>query len=157
MTNIRVNRKMRTLEITKKFDKLASRYGTDEYKELQNALAENPGFKVVVRSTTSSKKRETYKGLTFDYMEKYIEAHDNNGTIMEEFKIMRGKTDEAQEAFADSMSYHEIKEWFFLTYPTIAEFHKKREALAEKLEKKKEALKNKENENTENKEENENN
>ena len=67
MANINVNRKMRTLEITKKFDKASSRYGSDEYKELQNALAENPGFKVVVKSYTS-KKKETYKGLTFDYM-----------------------------------------------------------------------------------------
>ena len=137
MTNIRVNRKMRTLEITKKFDKLASRYGTDEYTELQNALTENPGYKVVVRSTTSSKKRETYKGLTFDYMEKYIETHDDkDGSIMAEFKMMRGETEEAQEALADSMSYHDIKEWFLETYPAIADFHKKREALAEKLEQK---------------------
>ena len=142
MANINVNRKMRTIEITKKFDKASSRYGSDEYKELQKALADNQGYKVVVKSSSSNKK-ETYKGLTFDYMEKYIEAHDDEDkSIMAEFKMMRGETEEAQEAFAESMSYHDIKEWFFLTYPTIAEFHKKREALAKKLEEMKNANKN---------------
>ena len=70
-------------------------------------------------------------------MEKYIETHDDkDGSIMAEFKMMRGETEEAQEALADSMSYHDIKEWFLETYPAIADFHKKREALAEKLEQK---------------------
>jgi len=137
MTNISVNRKMRTLEITKKFDKASSRYGSDEYKELQNALAENPGFKVVVKSSTS-KKKETYKGLTFEYMEKYISTHDvEDGSIMAEYEMMRGTSEEALDACAESMSYHEIKAWFLDTYPAIAEFHKKREALAEKLAQKK--------------------
>ena len=137
MTNITVNRKMRTLEITKSFNRLASRYGTDEYNLLQKAKADNPGFKVVVKSS-SSKKRESYKGLTFKYMEKYIEDHDNEEkTIMAEFKTMRAETDEAREAFAESMSYKEIKDWFFLTYPVIAEFHKKREKLMEDIDKKK--------------------
>lgn len=102
MTNITVNRKMRTLEITKKFDKASSRYGSDEYKELQDALAQNAGFKVVVKSATS-KKKETYKGLTYEYMEKYIKAHDEDGSIMEEYKMLRGIGEEAEEAFAVSL------------------------------------------------------
>ena len=141
MANINVNRKMRTIEITKKFDKASSRYGSDEYKELQKALADNQGYKVVVKSSSSNKK-ETYKGLTFDYMKKYISTHDDeNGTIMEEYNMMRGTSEEAKEACAESKSYHDIKEWFLETYPAIAEFHKKREALAERLEAKRNANK----------------
>lgn len=132
MTNITVNRKMRTLEITKKFDKASSKYGSDEYNELQNALAQNAGFKVVVKSSTS-KKKETYKGLTYEYMEKYIKAHDEDGSIMEEYKMLRGIGEEAEEAFAVSLSYHEMKEWFLSTYPAIADFHKKRENIMKKV------------------------
>ena len=132
MTNITVNRKMRTLEITKKFDKASSRYGSDEYNELQNALAQNAGFKVVVKSSTS-KKKETYKGLTYEYMEKYIKAHDEDGSIMEEYEMLRGISEEAEEACADSLSYHEMKEWFLNTYPAIAEFHNKRKSIMQKV------------------------
>lgn len=132
MTNITVNRKMRTLEITKKFDKASRRYGSDEYKELKNAESENPGFKVVVKAS-ASKKKETYKGLTYEYMEKYIEAHDEDGSIMEEYKMLRGIGKEAEEAFAVSLSYHEMKEWFLSTYPAISDFRKKRESIMQKV------------------------
>lgn len=132
MTNITVNRKMKTLEITKKFDKASSRYGSDEYKELQNALAQNAGFKVVVKSSTS-KKKESYKGLTYEYMEKYIKSHDEDGSIMEEYKDLRGISEEAKEACADSLSYHEMKEWFLSTYPAIKKFHEKREEVMKKV------------------------
>ena len=125
MTNITVNRKMRTLEITKKFDKASSRYGSDEYNELQNALAQNAGFKVVVKTSTS-KKKETYKGLNYEYMEKYIKAHDEDGSIMEEYKMLRGIGEEAEEAFAVSLSYHEMKEWFLGKFEAVAKFYENR-------------------------------
>ena len=137
MANITVNRKMRTLEITKKFDKASSRYGSDEYKELQTALSQNVGFKVIVKSTTS-KKKETYKGLTYSYMETYIEAHDDeNCSIMEEYNLLRGIGVEAEEAFADSLTYLEMKDWFLDKYPAIAEFHKKREEIMKKVQQRK--------------------
>lgn len=131
MTNIIINAKERTIVITKKMAQAASRFGSDEYKELRAAMNDNPTYKVVVRTT--KQKRETYRGLTFEYMEKYIETHDENGTIMKEFLMMRGKSEEGVEALAVSLSYSEIKNWFFDTYPAIAEFHKKREAVMERV------------------------
>lgn len=136
MTNITVNRKMRTLEITKKFDKASSKYGSDEYNELQNALAQNAGFKVVVKSSTS-KQRETYKGLTYKYMEKYIKSHDEDGTIMEEYKMLRGISEEAENTCAQSLSYMEMKDWFLDKYSEIADFHKKREEIMKKVQERK--------------------
>ena len=41
--NIKINRKMRTLEISKTFEKAASRFGSDEYNALKKAQMENPG------------------------------------------------------------------------------------------------------------------
>lgn len=137
MANITVNRKMRTLEITKKFDKASSRYGSEEYKELQTALSQNVGFKVIVKTSTS-KKKETYKGLTYSYMETYIEAHDDeNCSIMEEYNLLRGIGEEAEEAFADSFTYLEMKDWFLDKFPAIAEFHKKREEIMTKVQQRK--------------------
>ena len=39
---IRFNRKSRTIEITKSFDKAASRFGTDEYNALLQARKDHP-------------------------------------------------------------------------------------------------------------------
>ena len=138
MTNITINRKMKTLEVTKKFEKASSRYGSDEYKELQSALNENPGFKVVVKSSTS-KKKETYKGLTYEYMEKYITAHDEDGSIMAEYEMLRGISDEAEDALAEPLTYMEMKDWFLDKYPAIADFHKKREEIMKNIQSKKTA------------------
>lgn len=133
MSNIIINRKNSTIELTsKKFATASSRYGTDEYKEVQNACRENPGFKVVVVSSRKAPK-SSYKGLTYKYMEDYIAKHDDeDGTILEEYMTLRAMTDEAEEAFAESLSYQEMKEWFLDKFPAIAEFHKKREAILAK-------------------------
>ena len=108
----------------------------DEYRALQEVLAQNPGFKVVVKSSTS-KKKESYKGLTYEYMEKYIKAHDEDGSIMAEYEMLRGISEEAEEAFAQSLSYMEMKDWFLHTYPAIADFHKKREEIMKKVQERK--------------------
>ena len=129
MTKITINERRRELVITKKFDKAASRFGSPEYLELREARREFPSFKVVVRANNKNKK-DTYKGLTFEYMEKYIKAHDDEkNTIMTEFRVLRAQTEDGEEALAVSCSYQEIKVWFFGKYPQIAEFHKKREEI----------------------------
>ena len=139
MTNISVNRKMRTLEITKKFDKASSRYGSDEYKELQNALAENPGFKVVVKSSTS-KKKETYKGLTFEYMEKYIKSHDESK--LEILYELRGLDSNGKAVeMAAAATYGEIKMWFLTQFPEIEDFGKNIDSILEETRKTRSAKK----------------
>ena len=127
MTNITINTKNNTLVITKKFEKAASRFGTPEYKELKEARADFPNFKVVVR--TVKQKKETYKGLTYEYMEKYISRHDKDGQIMEEFKIMRGLTEDSMK----KGSYVEIKKWFLGIYEEFEKFHEDRETKAIEL------------------------
>ena len=124
-----INTTNNTIEMSKKFAAAAKKFGTEEYKQLQEARRDYPNFKVVTTTRKASSKRETYKGLTYDYMKKYIAAHDDEQkSIMAKFEMLRGTSDEAQEALADSASYKEIKEWFLKQFPAIAEFHKKREA-----------------------------
>ena len=123
-----INSKKMTIEVTKAFTKRASKFNTKEYKDLQSVRRDYPNFEVVVRTTKANKN--SYKGLTFEYMETYIKAHDDeNNTIMKDFLDLRGLSDEAIEAMADSASYGEIKAWFFDQYPQIKKFHEKRENL----------------------------
>lgn len=124
-----INAEARTIEMSKKFAMSARKYGTDEYKDLQNARRDYPGFKVVTVTRQAPTKKESYKGLTYEYMEKYIKAHDDeNQSIMAKYLDLRGLSDDAKEALAEPLSYYEMKCWFLKTFPAIAEFHKKREA-----------------------------
>lgn len=139
LSNLTINTKARTIEMTKKFEKAASRFGSEEYNALQQARKDNPTFRPVVKSSTS-KSKESYKGLTYEYMEKYIEAHDDDEkSIMAEYEMLRGISDEALEALAEPCSYSEMKDWFFDKFPAIKEYHEKREKVFEAIRKKKAA------------------
>lgn len=125
MTSITINAKNRTIELTKTFAIAASKFGSNEYNELKEARLDNPSFRVVTIAKKTA--RPKFKGLTFEYMEKYISNHDDEAkSIMGEYKTLRAQTEEAEEALAVSASYNDIREWFFEKYPAVAQFHKTR-------------------------------
>lgn len=142
MATIKICFRSQTLEMTQRYAAKAARFGSEEYNALQTARRDYPDFKVVIAEPKAKKTKDdedvtqakdVYKGLTFKYMEKYIKAHDNaEKSIMAEFLMLRGKSEDAVEALAESASYKEIREWFLMTFPAIAEFHKKRAALLAK-------------------------
>ena len=125
--SVRINRNSRTIEVSKSFDKAASRFGTREYEAMQQVRKDYPDFTIVVKTIRS--KADHFKGLTYDFMEKYITSHDDDAkSIMKAFNDLRGKSDEAQLFGAEALSYGEIKAWFFKTYPEIEAFQKRRES-----------------------------
>lgn len=138
MTNITVNEKARSIELTKKDYAKACKYGTQEYIDIQEVRKAYPTFKVVevTRKVTKSDK-PTFKGLTYEYMEKYIKSHDNAEENMAEYMELRGISEEGEEALAESFNYQEMKDWFLDKYPEIANFHEKRAELIEKAQQKK--------------------
>ena len=117
MANIRINYEIKAIEISNKFAREASKFGSEQYKELKEARADFPTFEVKVIKTTA-KRNDTFKGLTTAYMEKYIKGHDNAEAIMAEFNTLRGKVENKDELTAKA-SYGEIKKWFLETYPEI--------------------------------------
>lgn len=132
MSNIIINTKAHTIEMSKKFAELASRFGTPEYNDLQDARRDYPNFRIVTKSAKSGKC--AYSGLTYEFMGKYISDHDNEEhTILAEYNLLRAKSEEAIEIGMESASYTEVKDWFLDKYPAIAEFHKKREELLKKV------------------------
>ena len=116
-----------TIEMTKAESKAASKIGTEEFKNMLTLMQQFPNYKIQVATRAATKKACDYKGLTFDYMEKYIAAHDDEKkSIMAEYQALRGVTAEAKDALAESCSYKEIKEWFLNKFPAIKQFHEKR-------------------------------
>ena len=87
-----INNNTRTIEMTKKFAELSSRFGTPEYYDLQQARRDYPRY--FVRIKTTSKKNGSQKGLNYEYMKSYIKEH--NESLMETFNTLCGK-DEVEE------------------------------------------------------------
>ena len=122
---VRIDRNSRTIEVSKSFDKAASRFGTREYEALQQVRKDYPNFTIVVKTTRT--KADHFKGLTYDFMEKYIASHDDAEARMATFNDLRGKSDEAVLFGVEALSYGEVKAWFFKNYPEIEAFQRRRE------------------------------
>ena len=117
---MKLNHLNKTIELTKTENNAASKVGSEAYKALREVRNENPTYTIVVTKRTTNRK-SNYRGLNYQFMEKYIKAHDEDETIMKEFNTLRGNNDELSE-LSMSASYVEIKKWFLAKYPAIAEY-----------------------------------
>ena len=133
MTTITVSARTHSLVLTKSFAAKAAIFGTDEYKILQEARRDYPGYKVTVGKSKTKEQKNAFTGLDYAYMEKYIAAHDDEEkTFMAEYQMLRGLSEEAKELQAGSASFLEIRAWFLKTFPEIEAFYTKRAALLTK-------------------------
>ena len=117
------------IEMTKTEAAKAGKIGTEKYEELCTLMNRFPTFEIEIVKT-STKSVDHLKGLTYEYMEMYIQKHDDaEKSIMAEYLMLRGKTGEAEEALAESFTYLEMKDWFLKKFPAIASFHEARAKL----------------------------
>ena len=129
-TNLMISTRSHSLVLTKTFAAKAAIFGSDEYKMLQEARRDYPDYKVTVGKTKNKEQKNVFTGLDYDYMEKYIKAHDDDKqSIMNEYLMLRGKSDDALEIQAGSASFLEIRSWFLKTFSAIEAFYTKRAAL----------------------------
>ena len=123
-----INFEKQIIEMTKEEAKDAGKFNSPKYNELKEIRSEFPTFRIVTLNTR--KKKSTYKGLDYNYMERYIKAHDDDkNSIMAEFNVMRGFVDGKRNEFVDCATYGEIKTWFLIKFPEIEEYNKKVEDL----------------------------
>lgn len=119
-----INHSARTISLTKREMNAARRVASPEYKELQTARRDYPGFTVVLVKRNVKSQRETYKGLTYAYMEKYIQAHDDEArTVWKQYKIYRGDPIDPNDELPVAYNYRQMKEWFLGKYKEIAKFY----------------------------------
>ena len=142
MTNIIINDKNRTIEISKKFANEAKKFGTEEYRMLQEARKDYPRYKVTVKA--AAKRADSFKGLNQDYMLGYIKTHDKKdeqGNVIDNLSVfysLTGRDAEGEKkVFSEVATYGELKKWFLEQYPEVA---MKRENIDKILGKKKAAL-----------------
>ena len=122
-----INYSAHTISLTKSEMTAARRFGSDTYKALQEARRDYPGFTVTTITRKVSTQRETYKGLTYAYMEKYITAHDDEKkSIMAEYNMSRGKSEDPAALLPYTYTYTEMKAWFLGKFEEIAKFYEGR-------------------------------
>ena len=103
------------------FAKKVQNTNSEEYRHLQQVRKDYPTFKVETRQIKKNPNKETYKGLTYDYMRFYIFTHepaDNRKNVIEEFEELVL----ISQCHSQSKRYPVIKNWFLNKYPEIKEF-----------------------------------
>ena len=117
-----INYEKKTIEMTKAESKEAGIPTNEKFNELMKLRSIFPDFEIIIKKT--SVKRDTYKGLGYEYMENYIKAHDNNDENLKEFYKLRGMNEKGEkDVLIEEHKYGEITMWFFSTYPEIEKFN----------------------------------
>ena len=115
-TGLRIDFAKKEIIMSRSFEKRASVVGTEEYKSLQMVRNDYPSFSLVRKHIKKAPNKETYAGLTYAYMEDYIQSHDEDGSVHKRYCEMR------LIGACHKVSYPTIKKWFLETYPEIAKF-----------------------------------
>lgn len=85
----------------------ARRYGSAEYNELCKLIEAHPRFEVVKKEIDQRKSKQTYKNLSFAFIEKYISIQTNAAEIKSKYEQVK------QHAAIMNMSvYPYTKSWF---------------------------------------------
>ena len=75
-SRVRMLHEESTIEINKVFAKMAENPFSEEYAALQNLRKDYPVYKVRTREINKNPNKESWKGLTYAYMEDYIRQLD---------------------------------------------------------------------------------
>ena len=109
------------IEMNTTFAKMMQNPLSDEYALLQKTRMENPTFTVRRRQIKKNPNKDTYKGLTYPYMEHYIRTHEEGENVQkvldqfEELKLI-------SQCHGKRYRYSTIKKWFLAKYPEVAKF-----------------------------------
>ena len=123
---LKINHENRTLVMDRTFAKAASFVGSNEYNLLQDSRRDYPSYQVTLRSIKKKEDKESYRGLTYKYMEDYIRTHANAAPNMAEFQ------QQLLLAKCHSIRYPNIKNWFLAKYPEVKQFGIQKKDEAEK-------------------------
>ena len=120
-TRLLINQSNRTLVMDRTFAKYAANTRSEEYAHLQKVRQDYPDYQVIRRQIKTNNNKETYRGLTYEYMEDYILTHGTPEEIKKNLKIYDEKK-LISECHSKARRYPVIKSWFLETFPEILKF-----------------------------------
>jgi len=118
---IRINHFDKEILISKSFQKAAMNPTSKEYAELMEIMSNHPTYKLAQRVIKKNTQKETYAGLTYEYMRDYIILH----SAPEEETAAVAEFDEMihiSKCHSKAQRYPTIKKWFLEKYPEIDMF-----------------------------------
>ena len=103
--------------VSKRFLKAAGMMNSSEYKILQQARLENPGFAVVPREIKKPETKNTYRNLSFKNMELHI--RERFGETSQEMKAFLRVVELSK---VQQGPYAYVKSWFLKNYPDYRDY-----------------------------------
>ena len=118
---LKIDHSKKTIVMDRTFAKLSENTRSEEYAHLQQVRRDYPTYEVVRRKINSNPNKETYAGLTYDYMREYIYTHvptENLDDVQAEFDelILLSKCHRVAQR------YPTIKKWFLNKFPEIVAY-----------------------------------
>ena len=102
-----------TITITKSFYEASKEFGSEEQKMLADIQKEYPQMRIAVKSTRKGYRKSEYKGLTYDYMRRFIRIMDRENIVTFDDVIAH-----FEDFGYDSVKLYQcVKDWFLETYP----------------------------------------
>ena len=124
--------------LTKSEARNAGKPGTETYADLMNLKRDFPNLPIKI--SAAPKKTNRIKGLDYNYMERYIKAHNDN--LLAEFYELCGKDENGKKKeLAAAATYGEVKMWFLTKCPEIEEMGDKVNKIVEEARKARETAK----------------
>ena len=120
---LHINHKTNQLVMDRTFSVKASLFGSQEYNMLQTARQDYPTYQVVRKTIRTNPKKESFNGLTYEYMEIYMDRYNVAESIRKEYAELRFM------AKCHSIRYPVIKKWFLNTFPDVKDWGKTKEKL----------------------------
>ena len=112
------------LIMDREFSIKASLVGSQEYNILQTAKQQYPTFTIQRKRIKTNPKKESFNGLTYEYMEMYMARYNVPAEIRKQYDDLRF------DANGHSIRYPVIKQWFLETFPDMKNWGKIQEELA---------------------------
>ena len=134
MRDLIVDFEHHSIMMTAAFAKKCADPSSSEYRRLQEVRLENPNYTVKAHRIKKNTKKESYKGLTYAYMEDYIRRHEEGEKqieILTEYSELRL----IAECHSTGHRYPAIKKWFLAKYPEVSSFEIPKEYGEEQEEK----------------------
>ena len=118
---IRLHHLEKNIYISNSFARAAMNITSEEYKTLREVMDNHPDYAILKREIKKNPQKESYRGLTYEYMDNYIASHDESGEIMKTYTELRLRAE------CHSIRYAHIKKWFLGVYPEINDFSGKKD------------------------------
>ena len=111
-----INEKRVSIELTTAEMKEARKFGTKEYRDLQEARRDYPNFAVVEKK---SKNKSDFANLNLKTIKDYVAKHGNDEQ-KESLDFMTKKRVDAESGeYSEPVSFFEIKNWFLNEFPEL--------------------------------------